>query len=87
MLYIFLKNKIITDDLYKKILNDLSENNQKELFELINNNEFQNLNFIYQYTIYNKIIRFLLISQNLRFGYIKAIGVEAIMNRTNNEPD
>ena len=64
---IFLKNKIITDDLYKKILNDLSENNQKELFELINNNEFQNLNFIYQYTIYNKIIRFLLISNLNKF--------------------
>ena len=64
---VYLKNKIINDDLHKKILNDLSQNNQKELFELINNNDFQNLNFIYQYAIYNQIIRFLLISHLNKF--------------------
>ena len=64
---ILLKKRIITGDLHNKILNDLSQNNQKELFELINNREFQNLNFIYQYSIYNKIIRFLIISHLNKF--------------------
>ena len=64
---VYLKKKIINDDLHKKILNDLSQNNQKELFELINNINFQNLNFIYQYAIYNQIIRFLIISHLNKF--------------------
>ena len=64
---VYLKKKIINDDLHKKILNDLSQNNQKELFKLVNNNDFQNLDFIYQYTIYNQIIRFLLISHLNKF--------------------
>ncbi len=64
---ILLKKKVISEDLHKKILNNLSENKQKELFELINNYEFKNLNFIYQYSIYNKIIRFLIISHLNKF--------------------
>lgn len=63
----FLKNKIITNELYQKILDDLGQNNQKGLFELINNIEFQNLNFIHQYIIYNQIIRFLIISHLSKF--------------------
>ncbi len=64
---LYLEKKIINKDFHKKILNDLSQNNQKELFELINNNDFQNINFVYQYAIYNQIIRFLLISHLNKF--------------------
>ena len=62
-----LKKKTITKNLQIKILNDLNQNNQKELFELINNHEFKNLNFIFQYHIYNIIIRFLIISHLNKF--------------------
>ncbi len=56
-----LNKKIITEKFYKKILMNLNQNNRKELFKLIDDNEFKNLNFIFQYSIYNIIIRFLII--------------------------
>ena len=62
-----LNKKIITINLHEKTLKNLDQNKQKELFELIDDNEFQNLNFIYQYHIYNIIIRFLIISHLNKF--------------------
>ena len=62
-----LNQKIISKYLYEKISKNLYPNKKKELFELINDNEFQNLNFIYQYHIYNVIIRFLMISHLNKF--------------------
>ena len=56
-----LNAKIITKHLHENIFNNLNQKKQKELFELIDDSEFKNLNFIYQYYIYNVIIRFFLI--------------------------
>ena len=63
----FFSTGIITNNLHNKILEDLNQKNQKNLFQLIDNTEFQNLNFIYQYFIYNLIIRFLIISHLKQF--------------------
>ena len=62
-----LNEKIITKNLHEKIFKNFNQNKQKELFELIDDNEFKNLNFIYQYYIYNVIIRFFLISHLNKF--------------------
>jgi len=59
---VFLNTGVITQNLHNKIIADLNKNNQKNLFKLINDREFQNLNFFYQYFIYNLIIRFLIVS-------------------------
>lgn len=56
-----LDKKIISEQLYNKILNNINQNNRKKLFEMIHDSEFQSLNFIFQYSIYNIIIRFLII--------------------------
>ena len=62
-----LKKKVITKHLKEKILKNLDQSKKKELFELIDDNEFKNLNFIWQYFIYNIIIRFLIISHLNKF--------------------
>lgn len=62
-----LSKKVITKHLQEKILNNLDHNKQKELFELIDDKEFKNLNFIWQYYIYNIVIRFLIISHLNKF--------------------
>ena len=62
-----LNKKIITNYIHEKILKNLDQYKQKELFELIDDNEFKNLNFIWQYYIYNIIIRFLIISHLSKF--------------------
>ena len=62
-----LKGNIITKYLHENILKNLNQNKQKELFELNDDREFQSLNFIHQYYVYNVIIRFLIISHLNRF--------------------
>ena len=62
-----LNSATITEYLYNKILNNLNKSNQKGLFELIDDYEFKNLNFIYQYLIFNLLIRFLIISHLTKF--------------------
>ncbi|MDA9678455.1 hypothetical protein N9T44_02230, partial [Candidatus Pelagibacter sp.] len=63
----FLNTGVITKYLYNKILKDLNQKNQKNLFELIDDYEFKNLNFAFQYFIYNIIIRLLIISHLNQF--------------------
>ena len=41
-----LSRKVITKHIHEKILNNLNQNKQKELFELIDDKEFKNLNLI-----------------------------------------
>lgn len=64
---VLLKMKVISKHMHKKILDDLNQNNKKGLFQLSNDNEFQNLNFIFQYFIFNVIIRFFIISHLNQF--------------------
>jgi hypothetical protein len=62
-----LNKRVITKHLHEKILKNLDHSKQKELFELIDDDEFKNLNFIWHYYIYNVIIRFLIISHLNKF--------------------